>query len=366
MLKLKKSLYGLKQSPRCWYKQLKDFFFNFNASTANPCFFVSSEPTWKCGVYVHVYDLCIMGQDTNRFWMLISQRFEMEYLGDCTFFLGMKIQRDWTSQVISLNQEKYIDAMLTEYGMTDCRPVSTPMIPGTHLTPATEDELSAFEDSGENYRRAVGLLNYLVLCTRPDLALVASQLAQFLDKPWIQNWAAFKRVLWYLQQLKTVGLTLGGKDIVLEAYSNSDYAGCPYTRRSVTGYCMIIGGSCVSWRARKQATVATSSTEAEYRAAFEATQEIVWMCWLLKDFGYAQAGPTVLKCDNQGALALSKNPLFQSRSKHFDVVFHWICEMVDDITIAPAYEPTQTILADFLTKELHHPKLYCVRSLWIQ
>lgn len=369
VLKLKKSLYGLKQSPRCWYKQLKDFFVSvkFNPSKVDPCFFISSEPGWNCGVYVHVDDMSIMGQDTQRFKTLINQRFEMEDLGECTFFLGMTLKRDRPNRTISLYQDKYIEAMLVETGIDDCWSTSTPMIPNTHLVPATETELTEFAASGENYRRAVGLLNYLVLCTRPDLALVASQLAQFLDKPGTLHWAAFKRVLRYLKHTQHVGLKLGGEKPILEAYSDSDYAGCPYTRRSVTGYCMIVGGGCVSWRARKQTTVATSSTEAEYRAAYEAIQEIVWLRQLLSDFGYAQDGPTTLKCDNQGALALSKNPLYQSWSKHFDIIFHWIREKVDMLTIKPVYVSTEAMLADFLTKALHHPKFsFCVKSLCIQ
>lgn len=130
---------------------------------------------------------------------------------------------------------------------------------------------------------------------------------------------------------------------------------------------MIVGGGCVSWRARKQATVATSSTEAEYRAAYEATQEIVWMRRLLADFGYPQHAPTVLKCDNQGALALSKNPLYHARSKHVDIIFHWIRERVEDLTIQPWYVPTSVMLADFLTKALHQPKfIFCAKGLNIQ
>lgn len=99
VLKLKKSLYGLKQSPRCWYSQLKEFFvsINFEPSNSDPCFFISTNKNWKCGVYVHVDDLCIMGQNTDRFRVLIKQRFEMEDLGECKFFLGMKLTRDRTN-----------------------------------------------------------------------------------------------------------------------------------------------------------------------------------------------------------------------------------------------------------------------------
>lgn len=165
VLRLKKSLYGLKQSPRCWYKQLTDFFktINFKPSSADPCVFVSADPNWCCGVYVHVDDLCIMGQNTARFKSLIQSRFAMEDLGECKYSLGIQLERDRAAKTITLYQTKYIDNMLLKYGMDECISTSTPMIPNSHLVPATEEERAEFIASGENYRRAVGLLNYLVL-----------------------------------------------------------------------------------------------------------------------------------------------------------------------------------------------------------
>ena len=174
-------------------------------------------------------------------------------------------------------------------------------------------------------------------------------------------------MLRYLKNTVNVGLTLGGSQVNLTMYSDSDYAGCPYTRRSITGYCALIAGGCVSWRARKQPTVATSSTEAEYRAAYEAAQEVIWLRQLLSDLGYPPSCSTTLHCDNQGALALSRNPLYQSRSKHFDITHHWIREKVSDGTIKPQYISTSEMLADFLTKALHFPKFsFCLSGLCIQ
>lgn len=240
--------------------------------------------------------------------------------------------------------------------MEECRPTSTPMIPNSHLLPATEDEIAEFKATGENYCRAVGLLNYLVLCTRPDLAFVASQLAQFLDKPGPQHWASFKRLLRYMKHTAHLGLKLGGSDDKLKVYSDSNHAGCPYTQKSVSGYCEFVAGGCVSWRARKQPTFATSTTEAEYRAAYEAAQEVIWLQQLLIDMKYSVSTPIPLFCDNQGAMALSKNPLYQSRSKHFDILYHWIREKVAYQTITPIYITTSLMLADFLTKALSSPK----------
>lgn len=178
------------------------------------------------------------------------------------------------------------------------------------------------------------------------------------------HWAAFKRVLCYLKHTSSMGLKLGGPSSTLEIYSDSDHAGCPYTRRSVTGYCAFIGEGCVSWRARKQPTVATSSPEAEYRAAYEAAQEVVWLRQLLIDMKYSIQEPITLYCDNQRALALSKNPLYQTRSKHFNIMYHWIREKVEDHTITPIYVATSLMLEDFLTKAVHFPKHhFCRRGL---
>lgn len=132
----------------------------------------------------------------------------------------------------------------------------------------------------------------------------------------------------------------------------------------MTGYCAFVGRGCVSWRARKQPTVATSTTEAEYRAAYEAAQEVIWLKQLLTDMRYPVKLPITLYCDNQGALALSKNPLYQSRSKHFDILYHWIREKVNDNTVIPTYITTNLMLADFLTKAVHLPKHnFCSKGL---
>lgn len=153
VLLLNKALYGLKQSLLCWYNELKSFFtsIKFKPSTADPCLFTSTDPDWKCAVHVHVDDLCIMGLNIQRFKDLINKRFEMEDLGPCTFFLGMRVSRDLSARTITLSQDHYIRNMLIEYGMSDCHPVNTPMIPNSHLIPATPEEVSAFLATGENY-----------------------------------------------------------------------------------------------------------------------------------------------------------------------------------------------------------------------
>lgn len=148
-------------------------------------------------------------------------------------------------------------------------------------------------------------------------------------------------------------------------YCDSDHAGCPYTRFSVSGYCTFIVGGCVSWRARKQPTVPTSTTEVKYRAAYKASQEVIWLHQLLSDMNYKVKLPITLYCDNQGALALTNNLLYQSRSKHFDILYHWIQERVNNNSISPTYITTNLRGADFLTKAVDHlpEHNFCAREL---
>ena len=140
--------------------------------------------------------------------------------------------------------------------------------------------------------------------------------------------------------------------MVLEAYSDSDYAGCPYTRRSVTGYVMLMGKGCVSWRARKQATVATSSTEAEYKAASDACRQLEWLRIFGDELGDNVTAPTPLCMDNQGAIFLAVNPVIDRRTKHIDIRYHFIREMVEKDAVKIFYVATEDQLADSLTKSV--------------
>lgn len=159
--------------------------------------------------------------------------------------------------------------------MTSCRPVSTPLAPNTHLIPATEAEVAEFEALGVSYRGIVGCLGYLSQCTRPELSYPCSILGQFLERPGITHWLAAKHILLYLSGSINLGLTyrrLGDVPQII-GYSDSDWAACRFSRRSICRYVFVICGGAVSWRAKKQTSVASSSTEAEYRGLLDSGKE---------------------------------------------------------------------------------------------
>ena len=150
--------------------------------------------------------------------------------------------------------------------------------------------------------------------TRPDIAAAVGVLSQYMASPSKDHWIGVKRVLRYLKGTLKYGLkfTAHGEEPELFGYSDADWAGDVDTRRSTSGYVFQIGSSTVSWSSRKQATVAKSSTEAEYVALSSATQEAVWLCRLMEDLGRQMDAPTTIYEDNQGAIELAKNAKYHN------------------------------------------------------
>lgn len=166
--KLNKSLYGLKQSPRCWYNTLKLFFLSidFEPAPSDPCLFTLKNSTALTFIFVHVDDLIIGGSAVPETKEKIRRQFDMEDLGECAWILGMRVSRDRSKKVISLHQDQYVTNILKEFNMTDAKGARTPL--PANCTSSSNNSRPI--DPDFNYQRAVGLLNYLVQCTRPDLA----------------------------------------------------------------------------------------------------------------------------------------------------------------------------------------------------
>ncbi|GAA0149065.1 hypothetical protein LIER_08333 [Lithospermum erythrorhizon] len=151
--------------------------------------------------------------------------------------------------------------------MEDTNTVATPLPHDWH----SHDPDSPLIDDPAIYRRLVGRLLYLNF-TRPDLTYIVHYLSQFMQNP----------------------------TQVLQAYCDSDWAKCPTTRRSTTGYCIMLGNALVSWKSKKQLTVACSSSKAEYRSATAPTCEFKWISYVLKDMEQFADLPIPLNCDKGG------------------------------------------------------------------
>ncbi|CAH9064897.1 unnamed protein product [Cuscuta europaea] len=275
----------------------------------------------------------------------LAKIFLVKDLGHMKYFLGLEIARG--KKGIFLCQHKYVLDILDETGLTGAKPAMFPM-PQNHILQADE---GPFFSEPDRYRRLVGKLIYLTL-TRPDINYSVHILSQFMQAPRLAHWDAVIRVLRYLKYHPGQGVLLRRhSSLTLVGYCDSDWASCPTKRRSITGYFVTLGGSPISWRTKKQATVSRSSAEAEYRSMATLTCELLWLKSLLSSLRITLP-PIRLLCDNKAAIHIASNPMFHERIKHIELDCHFIRDHVRSGVIIPSHISTTEQLADLFTKAL--------------
>ena len=362
--KLKKSLYGLKQSARCWNDKIDAYLksSDYKQSAADPCIYYRTQMVGEKAVVVfigvYVDDTIFMSNDASVLAAekaKISSEFDMDDRGEIHYILGMEVKRDRSQKIITISQKAYLESVLTRFSMQNCNPVSTPLETGKRFKRLGDDDETV---NIKLYQAAIGSLNYAAIATRPDLSLAVGMLSQHMVNPGTDHWSGVKRVLRYVKGTLDYGLRFEASpddSFALHGYSDADWAGCNETRKSMSGQVFKMGNCTISWRSRKQSIVALSTTEAEYVAMCEAAQEAVWLRRLLSDIGFTQKAPTVIAEDNQGAICLTQNPKDHSRTKHIDIKFHYIREKVAAKELQVRYCATGDMIADTLTKGLPKP-----------
>lgn len=349
--KLRKSLYGLKQAPRQWFAKLSEVLkeMGFAQSKCDYTLFTKAHEGGLTVLLVYVDDIILAGDDMKQISAVkqsLSTKFHMKDLGAARYFLGLEI--DSLKDGIFVSQRKYVGDLLKEYGLIKCRKLKIPMDTTVKLTEDLGDPLPKPED----YQKLIGKLIYLTL-TRPDISFSVHTLSKFMHRPTTAHMQAGKRILRYLAGSVNQGILLANESCArLSAYCDSDWGGCPNTRRSTSGYCILLGSSPISWKSKRQSVVARSTAEAEYRALAYTTCEVIWLKQLLRDLGMNLKDPTVLHCDNQAALAIVANPVLHERTKHIEMDQHFVREKAQDGSINPIYIPSSKQLADVFTKVL--------------
>ena len=237
----------------------------------------------------------------------------MKDLGHLRYCLGIEIAR--SEKGIFLSQRKYVLDLLHEAGMRNCKPLKLPLTPNLKLLSDT----GKYMKNPKQYRRLIGQLIYLTT-TRPDLSYSVQLLSQFMHKPTEEHTKEAMHILRYLKRAPRQGVLLSKTSSTqLNAYCDSDWGSCPISRKSTTGYGILLGKSPISYRVKKQGVVARSSAEAEYRAIVETCCEVTWLLSLLKDLTIDHLEPVNLYCDSQAALHIMANPVFHERTKHIEL-----------------------------------------------
>lgn len=349
--KLNKSIYGLKQAPRAWFQRLSSFLFTigFTGSHTDSSLFIREQGGNVLYILLYVDDIIITGSTdlvVQECISLIAAEFQLRDLGILHYFLGIEVHH--LPNGILLSQHKYLHDLLLATKMDKATSVKSPMATTCQLQINDGEPMA----DPNLYRRTVGALQYACL-TRPDLAFAVNKLCQFLSAPTNTHWAACKRVLRYVNDTIHHGLYITpSSDKRLQAFCDADWAGSAHDRRSTGGFALYLGPNLISWSAKKQPTVARSSTEAEYRAVANTTAEIIWIRSLLKELKQPTPNPTIIWCDNIGASYLAVNPCFKARTKHIEVDFHFVREQVKAGNIAVQYISSLDQLADIFTKPL--------------
>jgi hypothetical protein len=358
--RLWRSIYGLKQASRVWYKKLKGVLMSLGLtmSEADHALFMFHgrwrEALVHCLIAVHVDD-GMGGCNSREFldWVKagILAEFGLKDLGPVSTFLGVQFKRDLESKELWIHQESYIDTLLADYDMTNCNPVSMPMDP-VHPFGRPGDSYPHVPDLTSAFQTMNGRLLFLSLFTRPDICYAVNRLTQFNANPEPCHYAAGKRLIRYLKGTKSLRLHYGGDGQTgLVAYSDSDWAGEP-DRYSVSGYAWFFHGCLVSWGSKKQRSITLSSTEAEYVAMALAFQEGIWLRSSLTEANITIPSPIYVLGDNEGAISLAHNSSSHSKAKHIDLKHHFIRDLISSGDFELSWIPSRENTADVLTKPL--------------
>ncbi|KAJ9565343.1 hypothetical protein OSB04_001309 [Centaurea solstitialis] len=348
--RLRKALYGLKQAPRAWYHRFAVYLssLGFLSSKTDTSLFMYHRGSDTIYLLLYVDDIILTASSPTLISMVISKlssEFPMSDLGPLSFFLGIAASRSTSG--LFLSQSAFAQEILARADMVSCNPCSTPADTKTKLAvdgePVPDPTL---------YRSLAGALQYLTF-TRPDIAYAVHQVCLFMHDPRLPHLNALKRILRYLKGTLSHGLHLKASAVDrLVAYSDADWAGCPNTRRSTSGFCVYLGDNLVSWSSKRQHVVSRSSAEAEYRGIANVVAETAWLRNLLLELCCPLSRATVVFCDNVSAMYLASNPVQHQRTKHVEIDLHFVRERVAIGHVRVLHVPSAYQYADIFTKGL--------------
>jgi len=285
----------------------------------------------------------------------LKKQYNLDGGKELQWFLGIRIIRDRIRKLIWLSQSSYIDK-ITNLALAKTKPSDS-----APTTPMTREELKPYEDRASyseinQYQRKIGSLLYAAVTTRPDIAFATSRLSRFLTNPSPQHHAAADRVLLYLKRYRDYGLQFGGQqEDTFTVASDASFADNSLDRKSSQAYAMKLFGSLIGWRANKQDTVTTSTTEAELLALSQAAKEGQYISRLLRELAVKLDDHRIeIQCDNTQTIRLVNEEItrLQTKLRHVDIHNHWLRQEVSQKKVRVVHTKSRDMIADGLTKAL--------------
>jgi hypothetical protein len=348
--KLKKALYGLKQAPRAWYDRLSTHLLSkgYTRGIVDKTLFVKRNNSHFTIAQVYVDDIVFgstSDDEVKAFTHVMSNEFEMSLMCELTYFLGLQVyQKD---DGLFFSQSKYAKDLVKKFGLEDCKIAKSPMSTSVSLQHNPSEKCV----DQTLYRSMIGSLLYLT-ASRPDISYSVGVCARFQSDPKESHLHAVKRIIKYVLGTIDFGIFYTkDTNISIVGFCDADWGGNKDERKSTSGGCFYVGNNLVSWHSKKQTCISLSTAEAEYIAAGSCCTQLLWMKNMLKDYGFPQSNFD-LYCDNTSAIQIAKNPVQHTKTKHIDLRYHFIRDLVEKTTLALLYIPTEKQLADIFTKAL--------------
>ena len=363
VLKLKKSIYGLKQAAKVWNETLNNVLIknNFKRNEYDKCLYTLERNNETIHVLVHVDDLLVTGSneaDMIKTMKNVGKEFELKDLGNIKHYLGIDVDQDSKGNY-SISQGRYIDKIMEAANLEDSKTSVYPMDTGYYKL---EGELL---DTNEFFRNLIGMLLFLSTHSRPDVAACVGILSKKVLNPRDVDLMEAKRIIKYLKGSRNLKLKMSDPDALqeLHAYSDANWAEDRNDRKSNSGYFCSINGGAISWCSRKQETVATSSAESELMALTETCKEMKRLRNLTESLKENVPEKMLIFTDSQSCISMITNEKYSNKTKHIDTKYHYVRDLFTNKEINLQYVNTELNTADLMTKPLAGTKTSTLRKL---
>ena len=359
LLLLLRALYGLKQSAALWYKNLSRTLIELGLEPVSgvDCLFINDYML----LFFFVDDIVVLFdrqhvKKVDEFQAKFFDAYHMRYLGELEWFLGIQISRDREARRLSLSQDSYIDKLTAKFNISTQTKCPGSPLPYEELAKST-DQATAQEIYA--YQQRIGSINFAAVITRPDVAHAASKLSEYLTNPSKWHLECANQVLLYLAHTRNLSIEFDGQMTdsrrrVFLASSDASFANNLDTRQSSQGYAFMLFNGVIDWKASKQKTVTTSSTEAELLAMSTTAKETIWWTRFFESINFDPGHQTNIQCDNMQTIRAltSDTPRFTTKLRHIDIHHHWLRQEIREKRVEIEWTSTTSILADGLTKSL--------------
>ena len=358
--KLQKGLYGAKQASMLWHHEIDKFFteeLNFIRLSADRCIYTIQEKEKFVILILYVDDLAIgtnSPEKMDQIFKELDTKFQVKRLGPLSnsLYLGMKVNHDMETNVITMAQPHTIQKMLVKYGFESLAPTSSPYNPKVQINDETSEPFSDIT----LYRGMIGTLFWIARTTRPDILYIVAVLAQYQQKPTLIHYGAAKHVMRYLAGTINYGIVLRNTNVKrLIGYTDSSFANPMHALFSTTGFVITIGPALITWASKKQSFRVTSSAAAEYIAADSTVQNLTyikqWIEEMNNRIGYTFEVPPLLFTDSAPMIKMIENKTIErDASKHVELREYRIIERHQDGIFDIQWIPTKDNPVDIFTK----------------